>query len=55
MIAEIGLAIQPHQRRRRLQPLLEALASEAALLDFSADDVVAAVEEKLSEYGLAPS
>ncbi len=40
------------ERRRRLAPLLEALVSEAALLDFSADDVVAALEEKLREYGL---
>ena len=43
------------ERRRRLLPLLEALVSEAALLDFSADDVTAAVEEKLREYGLEPS
>ncbi len=42
-------------RRRRLAPLLEALVSEAALLDFSADDVVAALEAKLREYGLEPS
>ncbi len=42
------------ERRRRLLPLLEALVSEAALLDFSADDVAAAVEEKLREYGLEP-
>ncbi len=42
-------------RRRRLAPLLEALVSEAALLDFPADDVVAALEEKLREYGLEPS
>ena len=43
------------ERRRRVAPLLEALVSEAALLDFSADDVVAALEEKLREYGLEPS
>ncbi len=43
-----------HQRRR-LAPLLEALVSEAALLDFSADDVTAALREKLREYGLEPS
>ncbi|MCH7797260.1 MAG: GntR family transcriptional regulator [Planctomycetes bacterium] len=42
-------------RRRRLAPLLEALVSEAALLDFSADDVTAALQEKLREYGLEPS
>ena len=42
-------------RRRRLAPLLEALVSEAALLDYSGDDVVAALEEKLREYGLEPS
>ena len=42
-------------RRRRLTPLLEALVSEAALLDFSADDVMTALEEKLREYGLEPS
>ncbi len=40
------------QRRRRLAPLLDALASEAALLDASADDVVVALQEKLREYGL---
>ena len=43
------------ERRRRLSPLLDALASEAALLDFSGDDVIAAVEEKLREFGLEPS
>ena len=43
------------ERRRRLSPLLEALASEAALLDFSGDDVIAAVEQKLREFGLEPS
>ncbi len=43
------------QRRRRLAPLLEALASEAALLDFSADDVVVALQERMHEYGLEPS
>ncbi len=42
-------------RRRRLAPLLEALVSEAALLDFSADDVMTALQEKLREYGLEPS
>ena len=42
-------------RRRRLAPLLDALVSEAAVLDYSADDVVAALEEKLREYGLEPS
>ena len=42
-------------RRRRLAPLLEALVSEAALLDFPADDVVAALREKMREYGLEPS
>jgi GntR family transcriptional regulator len=42
-------------RRRRLAPLLEALCSEAALLDYSAHDVVAALEEKLREYGLESS
>ncbi len=40
------------ERRRRLSPLLDALASEAALLDFSADEVIAAVEQKLREFGL---
>ncbi|MCH6551023.1 MAG: GntR family transcriptional regulator [Planctomycetes bacterium] len=40
------------ERRRRLSPLLETLVSEAALLDFSADEVVAAVKEKLREFGL---
>jgi len=40
------------ERRRRLSPLLDALASEAALLDFSGDEVVAAVEQKLREFGL---
>ncbi len=40
------------QRRRRLAPLLDALASEAALLEASADDVVVALQEKLREYGL---
>ncbi len=40
------------QRRRRLAPLLDALASEAALLEVSADDVVVAFREKLREYGL---
>ena len=40
------------QRRRRLAPLLDALASEAALLEVSADDVVVALQEKLREYGL---
>jgi len=43
------------EQRRRLAPLMEALVSEAALLDFPADDVVAALEEKLREYGLEPS
>ncbi len=43
------------EQRRRMAPLLEALVSEAALLDFSADDIVAALEEKLREYGLEPS
>ncbi len=43
------------ERRRRLSPLLDALASEAALLDFSGDDVIAAVEEKLREFGLERS
>ncbi len=43
------------ERRRRLAPLLDGLVSEAALLDVSADDVVAAVEERLREYGLKPS
>ncbi len=43
------------ERRRRLSPLLDALASEAALLDSSGDDVIAAVEEKLREFGLEPS
>lgn len=42
-------------RRRRLAPLLEALVSEAALLDFPADDVMTALQEKLREYGLEPS
>ena len=42
-------------RRRRLAPLLEALVSEAALLDFSADEVMAALQEKLRDYGLEPS
>ena len=36
------------ERRRRLSPLL----GEAALLDFSGDEVVAAVKEKLREFGL---
>lgn len=40
------------ERRRRLSPLLETLVSEAALLDFSGDEVVAAVKEKLREFGL---
>ncbi len=40
------------ERRRRLSPLLETLVSEAALLDFSAAEVVAAVKEKLREFGL---
>jgi GntR family transcriptional regulator len=40
------------ERRRRLAPLLEALVSEAALLDFSADEVRAALQEKLREVGL---
>ena len=43
------------QQRRRLAPLLDALASEAAVLDFSADDVVVALQERLREYGLEPS
>ena len=42
-------------RRRRLAPLLEELVSEAALLDFSADEVMAALQEKLRDYGLEPS
>ncbi len=40
------------QQRRRLAPLVDALVSEAALLDFSADDVVIALQERLREYGL---
>ena len=40
------------ERRRRLSPMLETLVSEAALLDFSGDEVVAAVKEKLREFGL---
>jgi GntR family transcriptional regulator len=40
------------ERRRRLAPLVEALVSEAALLDFSADEVRAAVQEKLRDFGL---
>ncbi len=43
------------ERRRRVAPLLEALVSEAALLDFSADDVVEALQERLREYGLEHS
>ena len=43
------------QRRRRLAPLLEALASEAALLEVPADDVVVALQERMHEYGLEPS
>ncbi len=42
-------------RRRRIAPLLEALVSEAAMLEFPADDVVAALREKMREYGLEPS
>ena len=40
------------QQRRRLAPLVDALVSEAALLDFSADDIVIALQERLREYGL---
>ena len=43
------------QRRRRVAPLLEALASEAALLEVPADDVVVALQERMHEYGLEPS
>lgn len=43
------------ERRRRLAPLLDALLGEAALLDLSADDVVATVNERLREFGLKPS
>ena len=40
-----------HQRRR-LAPLVDALVSEATLLEVPADDVVVAVKERLREYGL---
>ncbi len=43
-----------HQRRR-LAPLVDALVSEAALLEVPADDVVVAVQERLREYGLESS
>jgi GntR family transcriptional regulator len=39
------------ERRRRLSVLLEALVSEAALMDFSEDEVVAALRERLREFG----
>ena len=43
-----------HQRRR-LAPLVDALVSEAALLEIPADDVVVAVQERFREYGLDSS
>ena len=39
------------ERRRRLSGLLDALVSEAALLDFSEDEVIAALRKKLREFG----
>ena len=43
------------ERRRRLAPLLDSMVSEATLLDFSAEEVIAAVREKLREFGLERS
>ncbi len=39
------------ERRRRLSHLLDALASEAAAMDFSEDEVIAALRERLREFG----
>ena len=39
------------ERRRRLSGLLEALVSEAAPLDFSEDEVIAALRQRLREFG----
>ena len=39
------------ERRRRLSVLLDSLVSEAALLDFSEDEVIAALRQSLREFG----
>ncbi len=39
------------ERRRRLSVLLDALVSEAALLDFSEDEVITALRKRLREFG----
>jgi GntR family transcriptional regulator len=39
------------ERRRRLLVRLDALVSEAALLDFSEDEVIVALQERLRKFG----
>jgi hypothetical protein len=38
------------EARRRIEPLLEALVSEAAALDYSPDDLRTALEQKLARW-----
>jgi GntR family transcriptional regulator len=42
------------ERRRRLRQALDAFVHEAVFLDFSADEIRAAVDEKLAELDLQP-
>ncbi len=42
------------ERKRRLQPLLDAFVNEAIALDFTADQIMQEVRKKLSRMDMAP-